>query len=156
TLSYTLREGIPPRVKGVEVTKQKSHVEITVGGEPVLFYRMDKEELPRADIKPEYKRAGYLHPILSPTWKVVTGDYPSNHVHHHGVWSPWTKTKFQGREPDFWNMQNKTGTVELVGIERTWSGPVHGGFVSQQKMVDLSAPSPIGALDETWELTTYA
>ncbi|MEY2877675.1 MAG: hypothetical protein RLZZ15_55, partial [Verrucomicrobiota bacterium] len=117
--------------------------------------RTDKNEVPRADIDPKYKRAGYLHPLLTPAGAVVTGDYPSNHVHHHGIWSPWVKTSFQGRTPDFWNMQGGTGTVEFVAVERTWGGPVHGGFVSRQRLLDLSTRPAVAAIDETWVVTVY-
>jgi hypothetical protein len=122
----------------------------------VFDYQMDRESLPRPDIKPEFKRAGYIHPVYTPSGKIVTDDYPSNHVHHHGIWSPWTKTKFQGRTPDFWNMGTKTAKEDFVALDRTWSGPVHGGFESRLQMVDLSAPSPVTALNETWRVTAYA
>jgi hypothetical protein len=85
----------------------------------------------------------------------VSDDYPVQHVHHHGIWSPWTKTSFQGRTPDFWNMGAKTGTVEFVALDRTWSGPVHGGFVARHRFVDLSASPPAVALHESWEVTAY-
>ncbi len=140
---------------GVTVEQKAEGLHLIAGGRTALTYRTDKTSLPRADIDPKYKRAGYLHPLLTPSGRVVTGDFPSNHVHHHGIWSPWTKTKFQGRAPDFWNMQDRTGTVELERVERTWGGPVHGGFVAHHRMVDLSAPSPTTALNETWAVTFY-
>jgi hypothetical protein len=124
-------------------------------GKPAFDFQMDREALPRADIKPEFKRAGYIHPVYSPSGKMVTDDYPSNHVHHHGIWTPWTKTKFQGRSPDFWNMGAKTGAEDFVALDRTWSGQVHGGFAARLRMVDLSAPSPVNVLNETWQVTAY-
>jgi hypothetical protein len=152
--AFTLGEGAAAG-GGVAVTTETGRLRVAIGGAPVLYYRTDKDELPRAGIEPKFKRAGYIHPLLTPSGQVVTGDYPSNHVHHHAIWSPWTKTKFQGRAPDFWNMGSNTGTVEFVAIDRTWSGPVHGGFVSRQRMVDLSAAAPVAALNETWEVTVY-
>ncbi|MBL9204928.1 MAG: PmoA family protein [Opitutaceae bacterium] len=103
----------------------------------------------------KFKRSGYLHPVVSPSGSSVTGDYPSNHVHHHGIWTSWSRTGFQGRNPNFWEMGEQTGTVESVTIDRSWSGPVHGGFVSRHRMVDLSAPAATTAINETWELTAY-
>jgi hypothetical protein len=139
----------------VEARRDKGLLHVTVGGAPVLDYRMDRDDVPRADIKQEFKRAGYIHPVFSPSGKIVTDDYPSNHVHHHGIWTPWTKTKFQGRAPDFWNMGAKTGAEDFVALDRTWSGPVHAGFEARLRMVDLSAPSPVVALNETWRVTAY-
>lgn len=154
-LVFTLVEGQASLPAGVEVKREPSQLSITVGGAPAFAYQMDKEALPRPDIRPEYKRAGYLHPVYSPSGKIVTDDYRPRREHHHGIWSPWTKTSFQGRAPDFWNTHDKTGTVEFVGLDWTWSGPVHGGFVARHRMMDLSAPTPVAALQETWEVTAY-
>lgn len=140
---------------GVAFTRDPADLRFTIGGAPVLSYHVDRNAVPRTDIKPEIFRAGYIHPVFSPAGKLVTDDYPSNHVHHHGIWTPWTKTSFQGRTIDFWNMQNKTGAEDLIAVDRTWSGPVHGGLEARLRMVDLSAPTPVTALNETWQLTLY-
>jgi hypothetical protein len=142
--------------RGIDVKTVGGQLQVTAGGAPVLHYQMDKEALPRPGIRPEFKRAGYLHPVFTPSGKIVSDDFPAQHVHHHGVWAPWTKTLFQGRDPDFWNMGKKTGTVEFVAVDWTWSGPVHGGFVARHQFVDLSAPgAPVTALHEVWEVTAY-
>ncbi len=158
TLVFTLSAAGSDSAKSrdaVTVTREAGRLSVAVNSAPAFVYQMDKEALPRPDIKPEYKRAGYLHPIYTPTGKIVSDDYPPQHIHHHGIWSPWTKTSFQGRTPDFWNMGGKTGTVEFVAVDRTWSGAVHGGFTARHKFVDLSAPTPVVALHETWEVTAY-
>src|SRR5690606_26122905 len=87
--------------------------------------------------------------------RLVTDDYPSNHAWHHGIWTPWVRTSFQGRSPDFWNMEKKSGRHDFVAIERVWSGPVHGGFVSHQEMTDLTGPAPLVVLKERWDVTAY-
>ncbi len=178
SLAFTLDAGTPPIASGVQVVEEASvtrkqdpaltaatdnarnvpiagRLRLSVNGEPVLYYRMDKDDLPRAGIEPKFKRSGYIHPVLSPAGKIVTDDYPANHPHQHGIWSSWPKTGFQGRQPDFWNMGDKTGTVEFGEIDRTWSGPVQGGLMAWHRFVDLSSPSPVDALNETWELTVY-
>jgi len=154
TLTFTLAQA-GDSGSGVEVTPRPGQVQVNVAGQPAFTYQMDKDAVPRPNIQPEYKRAGYLHPIHTAAGTVVSDDYPVQHVHHHGIWSPWTTTTFQGRAPDFWNMGKKTGTVEFVVLDWTWSGPVHGGFVARHRFVDLSAPSPVTALHETWEVTAY-
>jgi hypothetical protein len=154
TLSFSLREG-PLEKPAVQTTPGKGRLHVSVQGKPVFDYQMDKDALPRADIPPEYKRAGYLHPIHTPSGTIVSDDYPAQHIHHHGIWSPWTLTSFQGRSPDFWNMGKKSGTVEFVALDRSWSGPVHGGFVARHRFIDLSAPAPVVVLHETWEVTAY-
>jgi hypothetical protein len=154
-LAFVLTAEAPAIPARVEVDKRGGDLAISVRGQSALVYRMDRDALPRADISPELKRAGYLHPVLSPKGKVVTDDYPSNHAWHHGIWTPWVETSFQGRKPDFWNMNKKTGAEDFVALERTWNGAVHGGFVARQHMIDLSAPTPVVALHETWEVTAY-
>lgn len=154
-LTFTLAEGKPAPAAGVQVKQDSGKLEIAVGGAPAIAYQMDKEALPRPDIAAHYKRAGYIHPVYSPSGKIVTDDYRPRREHHHGIWSPWTKTSFQGRTPDFWNTHQSAATVEFAGLDWTWSGPVHGGFVARQKMVDSTGPAPVTALNETWEVTVY-
>lgn len=128
----------------------------TASGAHILGYQGGRGELPRDNIKEAYRRGGYIHPVTSPGGFKVTNDYPAQHVHHHGIWFPWTKTEFQGRHPDFWNMGQETGRVEFVDLERKWSGPVVGGFQATHKFVDLSVSPPVTALNETWTVTIHA
>jgi hypothetical protein len=121
----------------------------------LLEYQAEPGAFPRADIKPIFRRGGYLHPIHTPSGKLVTDDFPTNHVHHHGVWWAWTNTEFDGRKPDFWNMGDGKGRVEFVSLDDTWSGPVHGGLRSRHRLVDLTAAEPIVALNEKWEVRAY-
>ncbi len=64
-------------------------------GKTGLVYRTEKTELPpnRPDLTPIFQRGGYIHPVLSPSGKQITDDYPSNHKHHHGIWFAWTHTE---------------------------------------------------------------
>ena len=156
SLRFTLRASERAAAgDGVTAVKEEGRLRLAIGPHPVLDFQMDRDALPRGDIKPEYRRAGYIHPVFTPAGRVVTDDYPSNHVHHHGIWTPWTKTSFQGRHPDFWNMGTKTGAEDVVALDRTWQGPVQGGFEARLRMVDLSAASPVVALNETWRVTAY-
>jgi hypothetical protein len=155
-LTFTLSEAKLKLAPGVEVKKDPGQLHFTVHGAPAFDYQMDKEAVPRPDIPEVHHRAGYLHPIYTPSGQIVSDDYPKQHIHHHGIWAPWTKTTFQGREVDFWNTGAKEGTVEFVALDKTWSGPVHGGFVARQRFVDLSQDKPVVALNEVWEVTAYA
>ena len=155
--AYSLRL-IEPGARGpaaVEAVKDGGAVKITAAGREVLRYQGEKTELPKG-YEPQYQRGGYIHPVFTPSGKLVTDDYPPKHMHHHGIWTPWTKTEFEGRHPDFWNMGAKTGTVEFVALDETWSGAVFGGFRSRHKQVDLTAkPEPKTALNETWEVMVF-
>lgn len=160
TKAYTLRV-VPPqaakdvRAPPVMAVRDGGAIRLTVDGSDVLTYRGEKTPLPPG-FAPEYQRGGYISPVQTPSGAVVTDDYPPGHKHHHGVWSPWTKTEFEGRHPDFWNMGDKTGTVEFVAFGDTWSGPVFGGFSAKHRFVDLSAkPDPKPALNEEWQVRVY-
>jgi hypothetical protein len=142
----------PNSVVGLPTAGQ---VLLHVQGKPVLDYWMQEEPLPNDKVDKKFLRSGHLHPVRTPAGKTITGSYPLDHLHHHGIWAPWTNTLFQGRKPDFWNMGQLTGRVEFAGLDRTWSGPVHGGFSARQRHVDLSGPAPIVALNESWEVTVY-
>lgn len=129
---------------------------LSAEGKEVLNFRTDKDKVPRTDIPATILRAGYLHPVRSPSGAIVTGDYPSNHAHHHGIWTPYTKAVFQGRTTDFWNMQNKKGEEQLRAVGRLWAGEVHGGFDAELRMTDLSGTAPIDALIDRWSVKAYA
>ena len=130
-------------------------VKFVVGGKDVLTYQGQKSPLPEG-YKPEFQRGGYIHSVMTPGGVLVTDDYPPNHRHHHGVWSPWTKTEFEGRHPDFWNMGDGTGSVEFVAIEKIWSGSASAGVITRHRFVDLTAkPEPKYPLNETWTVRAY-
>ncbi len=128
---------------------------LSSAGRKVFTYNGDLTPLPDG-IAAAVQRGGYLHPVLSPLGKVLSDDYAPNHPHHHGLWAAWTKTEFEGRHPDFWNMQDKTGRVEFVSIDSTFAEGLACGFAAKHRYVDLTDNAgPKVALNETWETTVY-
>lgn len=123
---------------------------------PVARFQIERTPLPRTDINPALQRTAYLHPVRTPSGRVVTDDYPSTAPEHHGIWTSWANAVFQGRRSDFWNQAQRTGRVEFEALLDTWSGPVHAGFRSRHRLVDLTTPTPTTALTEIWEVTLYA
>lgn len=137
----------------VRATREGKQVVFRAGDAVILRYQAEAGDLPRSDIPAEYARGGYIQSIFTPSGRLVTDDFPKGHLHHHGVWSPWTKTEFEGRKPDFWNMGQKTGTVEFVAVDRIWhlkNGTA--GITARHRFVDLTAGPPQIALLETWEI----
>ena len=53
-------------------------------------------------------------------------------------------------------MGNGTGTVEFDGLLSQWDGPVHAGFKSLHRFVDLIAKPKKVALNETWRIQVFA
>lgn len=140
----------------VTARREGKQIVFTANGKDVLRYQAEPGEFPRANIKESFRRGGYLHPIHTPSGRIVTDDFPSNHVHHHGIWMPWTKTNFEGREPDFWNMGDGKGRVEFVSAEPVWEKEGRAGFTAKHQFVDLTAQPPKVALNETWEIVVSA
>jgi hypothetical protein len=145
-LAPTLHAADPP-----PATLQRDGTNVTFarGNQTILRYNGDKTPLPNG-YAAVLQRGGYLHPIYTPSGKLVSDDYPPNHKHHHGLWFAWTKTEFEGRHPDFWNMQDKKGGVEFVSLDKTSAD----GLTATHRYVDTTAkPDPKAALTETWTTT---
>ena len=129
---------------------------VTISGTaPIVSYQAEPGDLPRSSVRKIFQRGGYLHPVYTPAGKIITDDFATNHLHHHGIWMAWTKTEFQGRHPDFWNMGDGKGRVEFVGLDKNWSGAVHAGFSARHRFVDTTGSAPVAALNETWTVKAY-
>lgn len=146
--------GQPPEEQ-VSAVDEGGAVSLSISGRPVLTYHYEETPLPHQDIPRIFQRGGYIHPVFTPEGRLLTDDYPPNHLHHHGIWAAWTRTAFEGRNPDFWNMGDSTGLVEPSGLEGIWSGPVKGGLRASNRYVDLSGGEPVVVLDEVWEVNVY-
>ena len=104
-----------------------------------------------AGVAEVYRRGGYLTDLVTAGGVLVTDDYPPNHLHHHGIWTAWTKTRFAGRTPDFWNMGDRTGTVQAVAIDGTWDGAWCAGLHARHRYLSLGGAQPEAAIDERWD-----
>jgi hypothetical protein len=142
----------------VETTKRADRVDITIDQRPALVYRADTSLGSSIDpsVKPILRRGGYLHPVYTPQGRLVTDDYAPNHLHHHGIWSAWARSRFAGHTIDFWNMGEGTGSVQFEGLADAWSGQIHGGVRARHRFTDLSSAPTRTALVEEWEVTLYA
>jgi hypothetical protein len=103
-----------------------------------------------------FSRSGYLHPVRTPDGRVISNDFPAKHLHHHGVWFPWTSSEFEGRKSDFWNSKSKQGKVEFVKLLGTSRGAMYAGVRAEHRFVNLNGPEgPKTALTETWSVRAY-
>jgi hypothetical protein len=172
-LRFTLEPGRAPELGNVQVVEEPSpprpgntpgiaasagasmiqartgRLRVSVGGRPVLYYQMDKDAVPREDIDPKWRRAGYLHPVLTPRGITVTEEvFPRmrpDEVLRPGITTlgPWS-----GRD----DRQQFDAALEFGEVANTWAGPVHGGFTSWQRWV---SPDTV-LVNESWEFTAYA
>jgi hypothetical protein len=122
------------------------------GDQEMFRYLTFPGPLPRADIPEIYRRGGYLSAIHTPSGRLVSGDYPPSHLHHHGIWMAWTKTDFDGNQPDFWNMGKGKGRVECISSGSglgLYGVTVFGGH----RFVDMTRDPETPVLDEAWTIT---
>ena len=129
---------------------------MSAAGSEVLRYYSGLNS-PPAGLDERYHRSGYIHPVLSPAGVVLTNHLNEDqHPHHSGIWSAWTRTEFEGRTPDFWNIHQNSGRVDGEGDpESIWEGVVQAGFTTRHRFVDLSAGEPVVALNEEWKVQVY-
>jgi hypothetical protein len=158
TYALTIRRPVfaTPTKPDVEARRDGDAVHVTAAGKPVLSYKAGAGELPKADIKPIFKRGGYIHPVYTPAGRVVTDDYPADHFHHHGIWWAWTRTEYDGRQPDFWNMGDGTGRVDFESLDATWSGRVHAGLSATTRFTDTTGGRSEIVLKDKWDVRVYA
>jgi len=82
------------------------------GGRPVFEYRKKPSEEAKNNA-PYYSRTGYIHPLYSPSGKIITGDYAPDHPHQHGLFFAWTRSSFRDKPTEFWNQKKKLGDIRF-------------------------------------------
>lgn len=139
----------------VQVEDDGENLLITIGEKPVLNYRYTPKEVPEG-VDEIYSRGGYIHPIWSPGGEVLSRIQPPDHYHHYGIWNPWTRTEFEGREIDFWNLAEGQGTVRSGYVSEKKEGGIVGGFKSLHDHVDFTGQEGEKvALREEWDVDVW-
>ncbi|MGI9241224.1 MAG: PmoA family protein [Verrucomicrobiales bacterium] len=96
----------------LELRESERAIEVWSGGGKLLLrYHKQESEVPEG-ISDVYRRSGYIHPLMTPDGRELTGDYAVDHAHQHGVFFAWTSGKYDGEKIDFWNQKKEEGRVE--------------------------------------------
>jgi hypothetical protein len=132
------------------------YITLSAHGKEIFRYRHAMMEAPEGT-DPLYRRKGaFIHPLYSPSGKVLTRIQPPDHYHHYGIWNPWTKTFFEGRQVDFWNLAAGQGTVRYKRTLSTSSGDLFTGFKVFHEHIDFSAGGGEKiAMNEIWDVRAY-
>jgi hypothetical protein len=73
-------------------------------GKPMAVYHSGVRELPG---KPEYNKANFFHPLVTPSGVTVTDDAPPDHLHHRGLFLAFTEVTWTGSgkqlKGNFWH-----------------------------------------------------
>lgn len=136
----------------MKCTESDSSIEVWCDGNLALRYNKKPTE-EAAHNEPYYSRTGYIHPLIAPSGKVVTGDYCPDHPHQHGLFFAWTKTGFEERDPEFWNQKLELGRVSYSKTLKIVSGAEVAGFDVEHIWEDLSdggKAKPV--LKEVWSV----
>ena len=154
---YELMEGrsYAERSVLVLITRNDAFLEIETRGSKILRYNHAVVPPPQGQSE-LFSRSGFIHPLWSPSGDVLTNIHPPDHIHHLGIWMPWTHTKFQGKDVDFWNLKEGQGTVRFVKFLSTISGSVYGGFQAEHDHVALKTDQGEKVvLKEVWDVRVY-
>jgi len=120
---------------------------LAVAGKEIASWQGGRGVL-EAGYDEKLRRGGYLARLLTPGGRLVTDNMPGKHKHHHGVWLAWTKTKYDGRHPDFWNMGAGTAGVQSVSTSPVWSAGAWAGWTAVNRYEDLTATTKVDVLGE--------
>jgi hypothetical protein len=128
---------------------------VKVRGKSVLTYHTAVVE-PPAGADRAYRRSGFIHPLQTPGGRVVTDDFPADHLHQHGVFLAWVNAEFEGHDVDFWNQAKGLGTVAHQEVLWMVNGPVFAEFAVRLTHQDLTRPArPAKVLEEDWLVRVY-
>lgn len=159
---FELVRGTPATEGLVKAVKGDKALDLQLGGANILRYNHAVVPAPKNIGRiPEarrslYDRSGFIHPLWSTKGSVLTEIHPADHIHHMGLWMPWTHTQFEGKMVDFWNVGDGTGTVGFAKYLSTTDGPVFGGFqVEQEHVARKTSKGEQVILNEVWDVRAY-
>lgn len=135
----------------VVLDRDERGVMVKSRGRNVFFYQ-SAVAMPPADSPSYYQGSGFIHPLYSPSGKIMTDDFPTTHAHHHAIFHAWANTRFRKSHVDFWNQHKKEGTVKHNGIISMKEGPVYAELVTSQEYVSLVHGT---VLHEKWTIRCY-
>ncbi len=141
------------KLGGLSLQETGQTIAIMHGDSHVLVYNKQSPPVP-AGIDSVYARSGFLHPVHTPAGKIVTATFPIDHAHQHGIFAAWVKTKYDGREIDFWNLAGNTGRVLHQRVKATFNEASGTGF--EVDLIHQTATAPVvDVLRENWKVVAY-
>ncbi len=123
---------------------------IDIGEKPLVTYQSEPLENPKGGDK--FKGSNFIHPLKTPSGFIVTGSEPLDHRHHFGLWWPWKHVNHEGKDVNFWELQDGEGLIEA----KEWE-PVSNGLLARSIYTDRKAEG--GAkliINETTQITSPA
>ncbi len=102
------KEGTPhERPFAIEEIDNKQLM-VKYGDKPIFRYNYGVIHEKKGEAGP-YDRAAYMHPVWTPSGKIITQDFSQEHNHHRGIFFAWKTLKFGDLETNFWNLGDEPG-----------------------------------------------
>ena len=122
----------------------------TQSGKPIFKY-LKKPSTEANQNALHFSRTGYIHPLYSPSGKIITGDYAADHPHHHGLFFAWTKSSFRGKPTEFWNQKKHLGDIRYQGS--AWKTDHSGKVILEcEQIFTTGKDSDQPILKEIWQI----
>ena len=97
----------------VQMQKSEGGFLFTENGDRVLSFQMNPKSL-----EGEYERCNYIHPLWGIDGKVLTEDFPADHLHQRGIFWAWHQIWIDGKRiGDGWEIKDfeqKVTDVEYI------------------------------------------
>jgi hypothetical protein len=139
----------------VTLMEDEGSTTIALNDQPLVTYVHEETPVPEG-VDPLFMRSAYIHPLRSPGGEVLTRIQPEDHYHHYGIWNPWTRTNFQGRQVDFWNIGGGQGTVRFAEYLLKFEEADKAGMNVRHEHIYFREDGSEGvAIDEVWKLVVH-
>ncbi len=157
TLRFQLRPHNSPLGEDARASKSGdgNYLSLFLRSKEVLRYPLVIQQPPNG-IEQLFAHSGHIHPLFTPTGRIVTAEFPADHAHQHAIFNAWVNTTFEGRKLDFWNQRAQTAKVEHLRYHGSTSGQVFAEFTVEMLHSDLIAPGgPKPVLKDLWTVRTW-
>jgi hypothetical protein len=145
--SYQVEAG-SGQTEAITLVDSGKSLEVRAADRALLRYNKAHVEPPEG-VDERYGRSAHLHPVFSPGGAIVTDELPPDHYHQSGIFLAYTRSRFEGRNVDFWNLAGGKGRVRFKSLKAATSGPLYGEFVTEHEHVDLTAESDQSQIGRT-------
>lgn len=152
---FEFEKGTPTEVPSTLADKQLDDLVLKRQDKQTLLTYRYTVKAPPKGVDPLYGRGGYIHPLYTPSGKVLTRIQPPDHYHHYGIWNPWTKISYDGKEYDLWNLKDHKGTVRFVKFDRIAQGAVFAGFDAVHDHVIFNEGQEERIISENWKIQVF-
>jgi hypothetical protein len=125
----------------VRITKDPQGYWFTEGDTKVLFYQSERKALPDG----QAARSNYFHPLYDLDGRILTEDFPADHIHHRGIFWAWHQVRISGKPVQdqwvnrdaFWTMHDarigSDARSASLALRVVWESPLFTDAQGQRR-----------------------